>query len=66
LEDGSGRQFVLEPFEKLSVIWSHGIWDKYTGGEFQDTPLPRGILEDFYTGAHPYAPFTIGQLSEAT
>ncbi|WP_431174309.1 hypothetical protein, partial [Flagellimonas flava] len=33
-------------------------------GKFEDS-YPESLLLDLYTGAHPYAPFTLGPLSVA-
>ena len=38
--------------------------DQYIVGDFENT-YTEAILSDFYTGSHPYAPFTIGALSDA-
>ena len=38
--------------------------DQYIIGEFEDT-FTESLLQDFYTGSHPYAPFTTGVLSDA-
>ena len=38
--------------------------ERYIIGKFKDTPV-EDVLEYFYTGSHPYAPFTIGELSDA-
>ncbi|WP_337994815.1 ShlB/FhaC/HecB family hemolysin secretion/activation protein [Polaribacter ponticola] len=38
--------------------------DQYIEGQFNDTKT-EGLLMDVFTGSHPYAPFTIGTLSDA-
>ena len=38
--------------------------DQYVVGDFQGTST-EDLLQDFYTGSHPYAPFTIGTLADA-
>jgi len=38
--------------------------DQYIEGQFDDTATER-LLQDFYTGSHPYAPFVTGGLSSA-
>ncbi|HET8737819.1 MAG TPA: ShlB/FhaC/HecB family hemolysin secretion/activation protein, partial [Pricia sp.] len=38
--------------------------DKYIMGEFDET-FTEGLLLDFYTGSHPYAPLAVGTLSDA-
>ncbi|WP_367889125.1 hypothetical protein [Polaribacter filamentus] len=38
--------------------------DQYIGAQFDDTAA-ENLLSDVFTGSHPYAPFTIGKLSDA-
>ena len=38
--------------------------DQYIEGQFDDTTT-ENLLSDVFTGSHPYAPFTIGKLSDA-
>ena len=45
-------------------LQSMAFKEQYVVGEFEGT-FTESLLEDFYTGSHPYAPFTIGKLSDA-
>jgi hypothetical protein len=38
--------------------------DQYVLGQFKNK-YPESLLFDFFTGSHPYAPFTIGKLANA-
>ncbi|WP_394750369.1 metallophosphoesterase [Spongiimicrobium salis] len=66
LEDSEGRQYVMRALRKSAELYLQAIAfkDQYVIGEFQDTYTER-LLLDFYTGAHPYAPFTVSELSDA-
>ena len=66
LVNNEGKEYVMRALKKSAEIYlqSMAFKDQYVVGEFEDT-FTESILEDFYTGAHPYAPFTIGALSDA-
>ncbi|MBT8183927.1 MAG: phosphoesterase, partial [Eudoraea sp.] len=66
LEHKSGRQYVMRALRKSAELYLQAMAfrDKYIVGEFENTTT-EDILLDFYTGSHPYAPFTIGKLSDA-
>lgn len=66
LEHKDGRQFVMRALRKSAELYLQAMafQEKYVVGEFEDT-FTESILKDFYTGSHPYAPFTIGALSDA-
>jgi len=66
LQHKDGRQFVMRALKKSSERYLQAIAfkEEYVIGQFDET-LVDNILTDFYTGAHPYAPFTIGELSDA-
>jgi len=61
-----GRQFVMRALRKSAELYlqSLAFQEEYIKGDFENTTT-EAILKDFYTGAHPYAPFTIGELSDA-
>ena len=61
-----GRQFVMRALKKSAELYlqSLAFQEEYIIGDFKNTAT-EAILKDFYTGSHPYAPFTIGELSEA-
>ncbi len=66
LVDKDGREYVMRALRKSAEIYLQAMAfkDQYVVGEFEGT-FTESILEDFYTGAHPYAPFTVGELSDA-
>ena len=66
LQHKDGRQFVMRALRKSAELYLQALAfeEKYVVGEFEDT-FTESILQDFYTGSHPYAPFTIGLLSNA-
>ena len=66
LEHKSGKQYVMRALRKSAELYLQAMafQDKYIVGDFENTFTER-ILSDFYTGSHPYAPFTIGVLSDA-
>ncbi len=61
-----GKEYVMRALRKSAEIYLQAMVfkDQYVVGDFEDTGT-EGLLEDFYTGSHPYAPFTIGKLSDA-
>ena len=66
LEDKDGREYVMRALRKNAVQYLQAVAfkDQYIEGQFDDT-YTEGILLDVFTGSHPYAPFTIGVLSDA-
>jgi len=66
LADKDGREYVMRGLRKSAERYLQAIafQEQYIIGQFQDT-YTQELLLDLYTGAHPYAPFTIGKLSEA-
>ena len=66
LRHKSGKEYVMRALRKSAELYlqSMAFKEEYIVGEFEDTFI-ESILSDFYTGAHPYAPFTIGKLSDA-
>jgi hypothetical protein len=48
----------------VQYLQSVAFKDQYIEGQFDDT-YTESLLLDIFTGAHPYAPFTVGKLSEA-
>ncbi|WP_127139666.1 metallophosphoesterase [Flagellimonas marinaquae] len=66
LADKEGREYVMRGLRKSAERYLQAIafQEQYIIGQFQDT-YTQELLLDLYTGAHPYAPFTIGKLSEA-
>ena len=60
------KQYVMRALRKSATIYLQAMAfkDQYIEDQFDDT-YTESLLLDFYTGAHPYAPFTIGSLSDA-
>lgn len=61
-----GRQFVMRALKKSAerYLQAMAFQNQFIIGRFEDTAV-EDVLEYFYTGSHPYAPFTIGKLSDA-
>ena len=66
LADKQGREYVMRALRKSAVQYLQAVAfkDEYIEGQFNDT-YTEGLLLDVFTGAHPYAPFAIGTLSDA-
>ena len=66
LVNKEGKEYVMRALRKSAEIYlqSMAFKEQYVVGEFEDT-YTESLLMDFYTGSHPYAPFTIGALSDA-
>ncbi|OEK07814.1 phosphoesterase [Flavivirga aquatica] len=66
LKDKQGRQYVMRALRKNAIqyLQAVGFKDQYIEGQFNDT-FTEDLLLDVFTGSHPYAPFTIGKLSDA-
>ncbi len=66
LKDKNGAEYVMRALRKsaLKYLQAVAFKDKYIEGEFDNTVAQSQLL-DVFTGAHPYAPFTIGTLSDA-
>ncbi len=61
-----GKEYVMRALRKSAEAYLQAMAfkDQYVIGEFEDT-YTEEILLDFYTGAHPYAPFTVATLADA-
>ncbi|MEO1009744.1 MAG: metallophosphoesterase [Bacteroidota bacterium] len=66
LRHKSGKEYVMRALRKKADLYLQAMAfkEQYLSDELQDSYLTT-FLEDFYTGAHPYAPFTIADLSDA-
>ncbi|WP_343330870.1 metallophosphoesterase [Polaribacter staleyi] len=66
LKDKKGREYVMRALRKNAVQYLQAVAfkDQYIEGQFNDTAT-EDLLSDVFTGSHPYAPFTIGKLSDA-
>jgi hypothetical protein len=66
LEDKDGKQYVMRAIRKSAELYLQSMvfQDQYVADDLKDTYAEK-LLEDFYTGAHPFAPFTVATLSDA-
>ncbi len=66
LRHKDGKEYVMRALRKSAELYLQAMAfkEQYIVGDFENT-YTEDILSDFYTGAHPYAPFTIGPLSDA-
>ncbi|NNE31240.1 MAG: phosphoesterase [Winogradskyella sp.] len=66
LEDKNGTQYVMRALRKQALQYLQAVLfrDQYIEGQFDDTATEALIL-DVFTGAHPYAPFVVGDLADA-
>ncbi|WP_420320533.1 metallophosphoesterase [Flagellimonas sp.] len=66
LKDKEGKQYVMRDLRKSAERYLQAIafQEQFVIGQFDDTYTEK-LLLDLYTGAHPYAPFTVGALSDA-
>jgi len=64
--DKNGKRYVMRALRKSAIIYLQAMAfkDQYIEGAFDDT-FTESLLQDFYTGSHPYAPFVTGSLSDA-
>ncbi|SNY94587.1 metallophosphoesterase [Flagellimonas pacifica] len=66
LMDKEGKQYVMRDLRKSveRYLQAMAFQERFVIGQFDDTYTEK-LLMDLYTGAHPYAPFTVGELSDA-
>lgn len=66
LVNKKGQEYVMRALRKSAEVYLQAMAfkEQYVVGEFTDT-YTESLLLDFYTGSHPYAPFTVGVLSDA-
>jgi len=66
LRNKDGKEYVMRALRKSAELYLQAIAfrDQYIIGDFEKT-VTENVLLDFYTGSHPYAPFTIGKLADA-
>ncbi len=66
LEDKQGRQYVMRDLRKSAerYLQAMAFQEQFVIGQFENTYTEKMLL-DLYTGAHPYAPFTVAKLSDA-
>lgn len=61
-----GSEYVMRALRKSAELYlqSMAFQDQYVLDDLKET-YTQEILQDFYTGSHPYGPFTTGVLSDA-
>lgn len=66
LRHKNGKEYVMRAMRKISELYLQSMvfQKQYVIDDLEDTFAQR-LLQDFYTGSHPYAPFAIGGLSDA-
>jgi len=66
LRDKKGSEYVMRALRKNAVQYLQAVAfkDQFLNGQLDET-YTEGLLLDAFTGSHPYAPFTIGTLSDA-
>ncbi|OIQ21078.1 MAG: metallophosphoesterase [Flavobacterium sp. MedPE-SWcel] len=66
LADKNGKEFVMRGLKKSATrfLQSVAFKTKYLGDDLENT-FAESFLLDFYTTAHPYTPFIIGDLAES-
>ena len=66
LKDKDGREYVMRALRKnaLQYLQAVAFKTRYIEGQFDGT-YSEALLLDAFTGAHPYAPFTVATLAEA-
>lgn len=62
----TGKQYVMRALRKSAIkfLQSTAFQDRYVEEDLEDSFADRFLL-DFYTTAHPYTPFTVGNLADA-
>ncbi|WP_339650837.1 metallophosphoesterase [uncultured Maribacter sp.] len=66
LQGEDGREYVMRALKKSAELYlqSMAFQDQYVLDDLKET-YTQELLQDFYTGSHPYGPFTTGVLSDA-
>ena len=66
LKNDQGKEYVMRALKKSAEAYLQAMVAKeeFIIGKTEGL-APNRILTDYYTGDHPYAPFTIGKLSDA-
>jgi len=61
-----GREYVMRALRKSAELYlqSMAFQDQYVLDDLKET-YTQELLQDFYTGSHPYGPFTTAKLSDA-
>jgi len=66
LKAENGKRYVMRAMRKEAeqLLQAAIFSDQYVEGQFKNT-VSEALLEDTFSGAHPYAPFTLATLSDA-
>ncbi len=66
MKDPEGREYVVRALKKnpSQYLQATIFKDQYVEGQFDNT-FTEDLLYDVFAGSHPYAPFVIGDLSDA-
>lgn len=66
LKTKDGQQYVMRAVKKnaLQFIQASLFKDQYVQDQFKDS-APESLIQDVFTGSHPYAPFVVSTLSDA-
>lgn len=66
LKSSDGKRYVLRALRKQPSQYIQAAFfkDQYVENQFQNT-ASEDLIKDVFTGAYPYAPFTISTLSDA-
>lgn len=66
LKNKEGKEYVMRALRKSATKYLQAVAfkDQYIDNQFDNT-VTEGLLLDVFTAAHPYAPFTIADLSDA-
>ena len=61
-----GKRYVMRAIRKSATVYlqTMAFKEQYIEGQFDGTAT-ESLLQDFYTGSHPYGPFVTGGLSDA-
>lgn len=66
LEDKNGKEYVMRALKKSATQYFQSVAfkDEHIEDQYDDT-YTESLMLDFYTAAHPYTPFVIGDIADA-
>ncbi|WP_445383998.1 metallophosphoesterase [Robiginitalea sp. IMCC44478] len=66
LKHSSGKEYVMRALRKQAeqFLQAAAFQEQFVMGQFDGT-FTENLLEDFYTGAHPYGPFALDVMSDS-
>lgn len=66
LRDAQGREYVMRALRKNAIQYLQSVLfrEQFIAPELVGTKI-EALLSDGFTGSHPYAPFTIAEMSKA-